>query len=172
MELVILTESEVTSDVSDCTDEIFVCPQCQNTWECEIDMNGPLQCKKCETVIECDIAGIGALREDQLGKKLGKYSWCATCGVLTLNVPGTTYCSQPLAIAGYAGQGNKFFACEKCGKEKFWRWSYHCPRCDADNHAVICIDEKTNQDYEGNLNWNETWKCLICGLVYDINNGT
>ena len=167
-----MEELELTINISDSVNEVFICPECEHAWECLTDEQGPLQCSECKTMVECSIIGIGDLQESQLGKKFGKYSWCDVCETLTCNVSGTTYCGEPLVDAGYAGQEDRFFACEKCSKEKFWCWSYHCPKCDADKYAVVCINDEAHKNYDGSLDWEEMWKCLVCGLVYNISNGT
>jgi len=126
-----------------------------------------------------------------LGKALGKWSYCNHCDRITLNVPGKTYCDQPLEkhkLGGWVARDGKqvivtcenmadlFFACDVCGHEKFWAWGYCCPICDYDK-ALILDATKPEYDYAaaievgGNpMNWNEKWKCLMCGHEFWIDN--
>ena len=67
------------------------CSQCGARWETIEDGSGPQKCPRCGFIPELPIEGIGDLAEEQLGKQLGKYSWCRACRALTLNVPGDTY---------------------------------------------------------------------------------
>ena len=126
-----------------------------------------------------------------LGKELGKYSYCDHCDKITLNVPGKTYCEQPLdehtpmgwvirngqrvEVTG-ENMPNLFFACEECGREKFWGWGYHCPICDCGT-ALILEATEPQYDYAAAMefggspkNWSEKWKCLMCGQIFWIGN--
>lgn len=144
---------------------------------------------------EIEVLGIGNLSEDQLGKTFGKWSWCGDCEALTFNVPGETYGGRPIGKKekrGWVFRDGKqieladsslselkeiFFACQKCGKEKFWLWGYRCPQCDSDLYAVLEIGKAeyskgAAMEFGGTpLDWDETWKCCVCGYVYVIRNG-
>lgn len=172
------------------------CDACGATWEqWDDDADGPLKCPKCGHVRKVGTHGIWPLRVGDLGKALGKCSWCSKCRKLTLNVPGKTYSGQPIEqvqaehigrpLYGDVGGGplitaenirEFFFGCAECGAEKFWAWGYHCPRCDYDHHAVIEVGEPRYSEwaaYEWGghpQDWEEFWVCLLCGHRYWIGN--
>jgi len=70
----------------------------------------------------------------------------------------------------------RFFACATCGAEKFWAWDYCCPVCDCDRHAVIRTTPPVYNDYKAMefgghpVDWDERWKCCLCGEEYWIRN--
>lgn len=71
---------------------------------------------------------------------------------------------------------DRFFACCKCGREKFWAWGYRCPRCDSDSYLILSIGEAhynygKAMEFGGTpMDWDEVWHCLECGLDYEIDN--
>ncbi len=164
----------------------YECVKCGIEWQANemLEEEGPIVCSGCGEIADVEIEGIGDLREDQLGKELGKYSWCANCLALTLNVPGITYGSKPLSeyregkqvIITHENKAELFFACAECGKEQFWTWFYCCPRCDAASHYFVEATEPVYNsgaamEFGGNpVDWSEHWKCRVCGMLYWIGN--
>ena len=71
----------------------------------------------------------------------------------------------------------KFFACQKCGGEKFWEYGYHCPRCDSPHSALVGMSatRPVTGEYSG-LEWDESAPaeprrlCLVCGLQFEYEN--
>lgn len=70
----------------------------------------------------------------------------------------------------------RFFKCEDCEEEKFWNYSYTCPKCDCSEHYFIEASKPVfsmvkSMEYGGNpLDWTETWMCKCCGEIYEIDN--
>lgn len=140
----------------------FKC-ECGNEWhEIGGDDLGLLKCDKCGRVQDIDIEGIGDLTKDQLGDEVGKYSYCSGCGELTLNI---------------AGQGKNELACKECGNKKRIG-GYACPACNYDSHAIIEMTPSRCNPYYSyefgvtGYDWEELWKCLLCGEEYWIGNST
>jgi len=151
----------------------YECAACGYTWPDYGIEATPIQCPKCNTRLDVEIEGIGELKEEQLGKALGKYSWCSGCDSLTMNAPGRTYCNEPLSADKLP---DRFFSCVECGHEKFWQWPYQCPRCDSDKHAILSIGEAhynpgAAMEFGGMpMSWDEEWLCVVCGYEYGISN--
>lgn len=151
-------------------DMIVKCEVCGHERE---DCDGlPIKCPKCGHVPEVDIIGVGDFTDEQLGKKLGKYSYCDMCDELTLNVTGTTYCDKPFQRGE---DGNKFFACSECGREKFWQWQ-HCPKCDYPDSVIIeytkaVYNYGASMEFGECYDWTELHKCLMCGDEHWVSNG-
>jgi hypothetical protein len=174
-----ITEHESDDDVQ--CPKSTKCEACGHEWfDPFYDDDSPMKCGKCGHIPELKIIGIGSLSVEQLGKELGKYSWCSICEDITLNVLGKTYCNKPFLgqtlISNHKEPEKDFFGCEKCGNEKFWRWEYSCPQCDCGDHYTIEIAE-SQFNYGASMgvggdtrSWEELWKCKVCGLEYWINN--
>lgn len=128
------------------------CEKCGYSWDSfDPDNPGPFKCLECGYDPGPPFVNrTGNIPHSKLGED---YSYCWRCDRLTPNV-----------------------VCKKCKTTKHTS-GYDCPRCRYEPHWILEIsDAKYNMgaamEFGGSpYDWDELWKCQLCGLEYWISNG-